>query len=373
VVTTSLLIGETVTGRITHTLTGQECPTGMRWTTALNAAGSIDGVTIPSSVVRKYDLRQATFGARNFLAVEVDGRIKQAGPIWSRTWDWEKGELTLGAAGLWSYFDHRLVYPLIIETTIAASHLDVTNKSLGGVARALVDNAQQTSGTPLPIVLPPDETGTHVETFPAYSLLNYGEQLRQLTQRAADAPDIRFQPRRTSADRRYIEWLMQVGTAAAPSLTQVGPEWVFDTSAPRSGVAGISTDEDATGMAQAAWVTGNGTEENMLLTDSVDSTLNNLGWPFMEVDESHSTVDDLGTLQGHADNLLARSARPIEVFKVSVYADHATEVQPGDYARVITRGDPWLAVTDRRMRVRQVSGDLSDVVTLEMFPMAALL
>jgi hypothetical protein len=78
-------------------------------------------------------------------------------------------------------------------------------------------------------------------------------------------------------------------------------------------------------------------------------------------------------LLGHADNLLARSGRPVEVFKVSGAADAAREVQPGDYCRVITKGDPWLGDMDRTMRVKQVSGDLSDVLTLEMFPLAALL
>jgi hypothetical protein len=61
------------------------------------------------------------------------------------------------------------------------------------------------------------------------------------------------------------------------------------------------------------------------------------------------------------------------VFKVQVSAAAAAEVMPGDYAQVITKGDPWLGDMDRTMRIRQVTGDLSDVVTLEMFPMQALL
>lgn len=372
-VTTSLLIGETITGKITHTLTGRECPTGLRWTSVLNNSGSIDSVTIPEAVVRKYNLRQATHGARCFLAVEQDGRIKQAGPIWSRTWDWEKGELTLGAAGLWSLMDKRVVYRE--DLTVINAPVTLTG-SLGGIAVGLV--SQMVNHNPpftnLPIVLPAVESGTNTETFQPWELSRYGEQLRQITRRATDAPDIRFQARRTAADIRKVEWVMEVGTATVPSLSQGGPDWVFDASAPKSSVRGISTDEDATGMATAVWVSGTGMEADMKRVRAFDDgTLLNNGWPFLEVDESHSTVDDYPTLTGHAKNLQRRSGRPIEVFKVQVSASAAAEVLPGDYCRVITKGDPWLGDMDRAMRVKSVSGDLSEVLTLEMFPLAALL
>jgi hypothetical protein len=50
--------------------------------------------------------------------------------------------------------------------------------------------------TNLPIVLPAIESGDHTESFARWELSRYGEQLRQITQRATDAPDIRFTPRR---------------------------------------------------------------------------------------------------------------------------------------------------------------------------------
>jgi hypothetical protein len=372
VVTISLLIGEVRTGRITVTLDGGEVPTSLRWTDELNRAGSLDGVTIPSPVVAKYDLRQLTYGARCFMAVEVDGRIKVGGPIWGRAWDWEKGELTLSAAGLWSLLDKRKIED---DATYPSGLLTFSGVSLGGLAVSLVSHmlGHIPPYTNLPVVLPTVEPGDNEESFARWEILDYGEQLRQITQRAVDAPDIRFAPRRTAADPRFIEWVMQVGTEGQPSLTQGGPDWVFDTSAPRSSVLGISTDEDATQMAQKVWVTGNGSEADQKMASNSDLTLVDLGWPLTEVDESHPTVDDYDTLLGHADNLLARSNRPIEVFKVSVRAEAAREVSPGDYCQVIVKGDPWLGDMDRTMRVQKVSGDLSDTLTLDMFPLAATL
>jgi len=358
-------VGELMTGRITDTIP----VTSMRWSDTLNGNGSID-VTVAGSVVRERNLRQKTHGARCFLAVERDGRIVQAGPIWSRTWDWEKGELSLGASGLWSYFDHRIVREPFPTTT---ADLIVTGKSLGGIARALAYSAIAISQAALPVVLPADESGDHTETFPLWKVLRCGEQMRQITQRAVDAPDIQFVPRRKSSDPRYIEWVMRVGTEVSPSLSQGGPDWVFDTSAPKSPVLGVATDEDATGMAEVMYATGNGQEENILMAATVNYDLLALGWPLMDGDESFPTVEDQATLQGHADNLIARAARPIEVYKVGVTAAAAREVSAGDYAQLVVKGDPWLGDVNLTMRVKTMSGDLSDVVTLEMFPLAAAL
>lgn len=374
-VTTALLLGELRTGRITATLAGDDLPTDLRWTDVLNNSGSIDGVTIPEAVVRKYDLRGLTNGARCFMAVEQDGRIKQAGPIWSRTWDWQKGELTLSASGMWSMADKRIIYD---SATFPSGILSFTGVSLGGLAVSLVSHMMGWTPpyTNLPIVLPTIEAGDHEESFPQWNLSRYGEQLRQITQRATDAPDIAFRARRTAADPRIIEWVMQVGTEAFPQLSQGGPDWVFDTSAPRSPVLGIATDEDANDMGEVAWASGNGSEADMKLVQNTSTdgvALLDMGWPYMEVDESHSTVEDNFVLLGHVDNMLARSTRPIEVFKVMVSAAAAREVTAGDFCRVVTDDDVWLGSMDRTMRIKQVSGGLEDSYVLEMFPMAGLL
>lgn len=366
--TVNVLVGEFLTGEITATIP----VISLRWTEVLNGAGSID-VTVTSDVVREHGLREKTHGVRSFLAVEVDGRIKQAGPIWSRTWDWEKGQLSLGAAGFWSWLDRRVIYPADAAAPFQSDVFSVSGKSLGGIARALVERATGSALSAVPVVLPVDEAGDHTESFPLWSVPFHGEQLRQITQRAIDAPDIRFAPRRRADDRRFLEWVMEVGTEAMPSLSQGGPDWVFDASAPKSPVLGISPDEDATQMATQVWVTGNGMEEDILMAHDASGELPALGWPVIDASASHQTVEQQATLDGHAASLLARLSRPVEVFKVSVRAKAANEVQAGDYARLVTKADPYAGDMDRTMRVKQVSGDLSDTVTLEMFPMAALL
>lgn len=366
--TINVLVGNFLTGEITATIP----VVSARWTDVLNGSGSID-VTVTADVVRDFDLRQRALGVRSFLAVEVDNRIKQAGPIWSRTWNWEKGELTLGASGFWSWLDRRVIRPAVVVMPFQANTFTVVGKSLGGIARAIVERAVGDPYCGVPVVLPADEAGDHTESWPLWSLANCGEQLRQITQRAIGAPDVAFRPRRRADDPRFIEWVMQVGTEALPALSQGGADWVFDTSAPKSSVLGITTDEDATQMAQQVWLTGNGEEEDIKMAFAADSTLNDSGWPLTEAEDSRSTVEQQDTLNEHVLNLLAQVNRPVEAFKVSVRSEAAREVVAGDYARLIAKAAPWVGDMDRSMRVKQVSGDLSDTLTLEMFPMAALL
>jgi hypothetical protein len=362
-------VGEMLTGRITDTIP----VTGMGWADTLNQPGSITSVTVPEDVVRAVKLRDRSQGMRAFLAVEVDGRIRQAGPITSRSWDWAKGEATFGAQGVWGWLDRRLIRPAVLASPMQKSVFTVSGKSLGGIARAIVERATAATYTGVPIVLPPDESGTRTESFLLRELPWAGEQLRQITQRATDAPDIAFRARRRADDPRFIEWVMLAGTEAKPYLSQGGPDWVFDTTAPRSPVLGIGTDEDPTVMAQQVWATGEGSEEDTLMSVRWDPTLLDLGWPLTEADEAYSTVNQQSTLDSHAAAALSRRARPVEVFKVSVHRSAAREVWPGDYCRVITKGDAWLGDMDRVMRVRTISGGLDDVITLEMFPMQAVL
>lgn len=375
-------VGEIMSGRITDTIP----VTGLRWSDTLNGNGSIDSVTVAGSVVRDRNLRQKTYGGRCFLAVERDGRILQAGPIWSSSWNWEQEVLTLGASGMWSLADRRIVHD---DASFNNGGILTFTGSLGGIAVGLISHMLNRTPpyTNLPIVLPAIESGSETEAFARWEMQRYGDALRKITQQAIDAPDIAFRARRRGDDPRFLEWLMMAGTVDAPSLSQGGPDWVFDTTLPKSPVLGISTDEDASQMGTFAWATGNGSEADMKMVTSVDPalTLFNAGWPYIEVDESHPTVDDYPTLTGLAENLQVKVGRPVEVYKVQVSADYARDVRPGDYCQVITKapvkqpdgswsaGANWLGDMNRRMRVKTVSGDLSDVFTLDMFPLAALL
>lgn len=369
--TTTLLYGDLRTGRIIDTLDATSC----NWRQVLNDAGAVDQVTVQGHEVRRKDLRRSAPAAKTFLAVDVDGVLQEAGPIWSRVWDDQAQELTLGAAGLWSLFDHRNVMALQATTGIdpQKSLISVAQASFGGIAKEIVRLNFVYADDSLPLYAGAgDVAGDRTETFYGWQLPNLGEQLRQLTTRE-NGPDIRFAPRYT-ADRLSIQWVMDTGTEAAPQLAQVGDDWYFDATVAKSPVVNIHTDEDATVMGMRAWVTGNGSEEDMLMAVAYDPTLVDAGWPLLEVDEARSTTELLPTLQGHAQNFLSRSARPIEVWNVVVRPEAAAQVLAGDYCRVVVgEKHPWLPTGEAFMRVKQKSGGLTGDVTLQMYAVQAVL
>ena len=124
----TVLYGDLRTGRIL----GQIDATGAAWAQVLDDAGSIDQVTVPDDVIRALDLWRMAPAARTFLAIEVDDRIQEAGPIWSRTYDWEAGTLTLGAAGLWSLWDHRKVVKVLAAGQQVRSGADLGDGAYAG-------------------------------------------------------------------------------------------------------------------------------------------------------------------------------------------------------------------------------------------------
>ncbi|TFV91412.1 hypothetical protein [Blastococcus sp. CT_GayMR16] len=367
--TITVLYGDLRTGRIIDSLD----VTGCSWAQVLNDAGAVDSVTVEEHEVRAKNLRYTAPAAKTFLAVDVDGQIQEAGPIWSRGWDDSgNGLLTLGAAGLWSLFDHRKVLPVLNPAVrVQDMNLGAAGTDLAGIAIVLLMQAMAHVGGNLPLILPAPLAGTRTEVFPGFQLLWLGEQLRQITARE-NGPDIRFRPRYT-ADKLGIEWVMEAGTEIAPLLTQAGDDHYFDRTVPSTPVVNVITDEDATVMGQRAWVTGEGQAEGTLIATDYDGTQIDDGYPLLEVDEARSSVTDQDTLDGHAVNLRTRSARPIERWKVIVRAEAARGVLAGDFARVVNRqGHAWLPDGESFMRVERKTGDLGGDVTLEMYELAAV-
>lgn len=364
--TTTILFGDTRTGHIYDTLD----VTGASWRQVNNDAGAVDNVVVQGHEVRKKSLRAAGMGPRTFLAADVDGVIQEAGPIWSFPWDASTQQLTLGAKGLWSLFDHRKALDAFRgNTPVQQSKIEIVGADLGGIGFGLLVNAVNAPGGSLPalkFLLPPP--GDRTETFPGWKLYWIGDQLRELTKREVNAPDIRFRPRYT-ADKLSVEWVYEAGTEARPQLAQVGEDWFFDAQVRNGPVVNIHTDGDATVMGMRGWVTGNGMERDILIATSYDPTLVDAGWPLLEVEENRSSVEQQDTLDGHAESLRDRSARPVEVWNVVVRADAARDVLAGDYARVIpARDDAWLgAGGEAFMRVKAKSGGLGDNVTLSMY------
>lgn len=324
------------------------------------------------------------------LAVLEDDTVLEAGPI--TAWDYQYGgALTVKATGLWWLLDRRHVIdgdPTIAWARWARTYSDL---SLGTIAKRLVQLTQSQDGGDLPVVLPPDQAGSHDRTYRGFELATVRSRIEQLMD-VIDGPDVAFEPRLT-ADRLGIEWVMRTGTTADPLLHQGGDDHVWDSRVPQSPISGLSVGRDAGRVATRSWATGSGMDEALLMTRRGPANiglpdLRAAGFPLTEVAESRSTVEHLSTLNAWADANLRAGSRPWQSWTAQVIARPVAtlpdgtvvpagpqlgQYRPGDWARVwVPRSHPLLGLLlpegFHRARVMEVSGGMGEQVRVTWAP-----
>ncbi|RLV54841.1 hypothetical protein D9V41_14725 [Aeromicrobium phragmitis] len=382
------LFGHLRTGKITRTIS----MVGGQWTVVyddtdtLTAKFPLAALDAPRDVAEWRYVDADTAPARQFAVCEwvaPSGRLEQiaGGPIWTRGHSDDTDEFTIGAGGLESIFDHRLVLPVLVagmrpELQVVAWQ----SAELGLIAKRLVETATAMTGGELPIVLPSDaELGgpgaAHERNYPGYELGKVGERLRQLSE-VEDGPEIQFAPRRRADDPTYIEWVMRIGTkATSMMLTQTGRPWILDQRVPRSPVVAIGTDEAAGGLTTQAFAGGQGEGEGKPIEYVTSDFLTNLGYPVLQsVVGGTDTVSQRSTLRAHAGGFLAQHDRPIRTHTAKVAADAfwklAPGYRPGDWFQVRPREGHRFVGGEQLMRSLQATGG-GDTVSVQMAPVKA--
>lgn len=352
-----VIIGDLLTGRRLQTLPDASAS----WSDTLNSAGEVSAsVSMNDPDVQKLGLRGSATPGKAFLAVVDGDAVLQAGPIWRQSYNADSQSLALQAAGMWSYFDHRVLLPVLagFAATAPAADTNVTS-SLQGVARFLVAQAQSWTGGNVPVNLPAEIAGDNVRNYLGSDLGIVGERLRQLTE-VEGGPDIRFVPR-LSGDRLGVEWDMQIGSPEKPLLSSMF-EPVFNVGLSGSSVSKLSVSVDGKGVAGQVFATGGRSSDEVLIARATGTDLAAAGFPLLErVDSSRSTITQLSTLEGFAAELVLRGARPVELWSF----DHDLQSRPsvtgfsvGDFARVLVHADPYVDRGEYRMRILSRSGDV---------------
>lgn len=370
---TTYIIGDLRTGRRIQTVPALRGP----WSDVLNDSGEVScTVSLRDPDVQVLGLKESAKPGKAFLAALDGDLVLQAGPIWLHDYQADTGLLTMSATGMWSYFDYRRVLPVLAgrlptdpttNTRFTAVSVDPddpwpvdTRKSLQGMARALVAQAQAWTGGNVPVVLPAEIAGDRERTYRGADLILVGEALRDLT-KLEGGPDIRFQPRLTS-DRLGIEWVMLVGTPTEPLLfSPIEP--VFTVGAPKTPVTKFSTSVSGRNVATDVYTTGGRAADQALVSLASNPQLLDQGYPVLEVvDSSRATVTEQATLDAFAAELAMRTVSPTETWAFS----HRTSDQPllsgysvGDFAKVRVLDDPYHGTIEPpvRMRILSRSGD----------------
>lgn len=357
------VLGDLRTGRVQATapvLPGSRC------VTSHNQPGQMTAVMpLGDGAVRKVVPWVSAAPVAAFLALDVDGALIEAGPVWAHAWDEASQRLTLNAAGIWTVLDHRLLVPVGPSGAITTAVTTITKASLAAIGRGVIALSLSQPGGSLPIVLPPDEPGTaRTRTWPAIDLPNVGTELRNLT-RVEDGPDMAFRPRYVQADPTRVEWVF---TAATP-LVQDGADWVWDLGLPDGPVLSLRVTVDGQGLVNRAWGVGAGVGASMLI--SRYGFADGSGpYTLLEAVDQRKTVTVPATLDAHTARRL--SDRPTMTVSVEVAASdaQAAAARPGDWAQLkVPKGHPYLPAGTYRCRISQITRTDADTIAVSMTPM----
>jgi hypothetical protein len=369
------LIGDLLTGRRIQTLNDVlEGP----WDITLNDDDSVKvKVPLRNAENARLRLRSSAAPGKSFLCAVEGDQIMAGGPVWFHDWDDDSHHLTITAGGMWSYFDHRVLLPVLAGRSPADQSTDTrfmpvlapgddvdypwpidTRKSLQGIARFIVQQAQQHTGGNVPVILPAEIAGTNERDYRGSDLAFVGDRLRQLRD-VLDGPDIQFVPRFTE-DRLGVEWVLRLGTPTQPLLFSA-QEPVFQYSAAESSVSGLQGKIDGRFLAERAFSSGGKQADKVLISTSTDTTLHAQGFPLLEdVDSKHSSVSNLSTLQGYSDEMVLAGKSVSEVMTFDHQAHRTPKLGSftvGDFARVAIKNHAYYDDGNHRMRIARISGD----------------
>ncbi|WP_354567634.1 hypothetical protein [Glaciihabitans sp. UYNi722] len=363
------------------------------WSDRIHVAETITvSLDLNDPDVQALDLRNSATPGQAFLAVEENGTMVAAGPIWTRKYNRGNRTLELGAAGAGSYFDHRLILPLLALTigtdqwtvpdptdptkTMPNPLLSTTisGVSLGTIVKRALQQASLFPGGTVPLVFQDDEISDSTRTYLGADFKPVWEAINDIMN-VQNGPEVKFQPRRT-ADGRGVEWLVRTGTVAQPLITS--PSVIaWDVTVPESPVLDLDISEDASKLGSLAWQVGGRQADDVLVSRAYDPTLVTANFPLLElVDSSHSTVSVQSTLDSYAlaDVLAGRTTSEIWSFSVKAYPTDS-EGNPsglqfgsyavGDFCDLVVAtwnpdtgfGDPYITGGTYRMRIIGLSGD----------------
>ena len=402
---TEYFIGNFATGRRIQSLPVMTGPWNDRLYTAEQVTATVD---MNDAEVQGLDLDNSATPGQAFLIVEEgheEGPQLRGGPIWTSEYDHDNRTMTLGALGAASYYDHRMIIPLLamtadVSTWTIPDPADATKTipnpalstvfnglSLGTQAKRLVEQSRLFTGGNVPIVFPADELDDRTQTYLGADFKPVWEAINDLMDRE-NGPEVKFVPRYT-ANRDGVEWEMRIGTIAQPLLTSTTiPLW--DATVKESPILNLRMKKDATKLGSLAWFTGGRQADDVLVSRAYDPTLVQAGFPLLEtVDSSHSTVSAQSTLDGYAVRAvrMGRYASSVWSFSLQMYPVDADGFQAGpqfgDY-QVGDFCDIYICPSDAetgagiplkpgggtfRMRIIGLSGDeKGDLVKVECAP-----
>jgi hypothetical protein len=305
--------------------------TGVNFTQSLNAAGTFNGSILLSGLPATANAANSTIPGKNYVAVDRDGIIVWAGPIWFREWDSASQHLHITAREFESYFERRR-----ITTTQTYTNVDQLL-----IAKTLINNAQAVTGGNVGVITG-TETSTQLvsKTYYNYELKTVYQALLDLS-RSTNGFDFNIAAAYDgggSVSKTLVLGFPQSGVRYSSSSV-TAPVFEF----PSGNIVEYQYPEDGSIAANTLYAIGAGSNEGMLLSTAVSSTQLAAGYPLLEDAVNYSDVTDTALLANLAAGQLAAVAYPPTTLKIVVppYVDPVL----GSYT---VGSDARIRITDSR-------------------------
>ena len=276
-----------------------------------------------------------------------------AGVITECAYDWESKELTLAHTDIWELWKRRIVTG-DRSNQIAKSKITWSNLSAGTLVKRIVQNAVNPHGVGryygMPIVYPADVSGAQDLEVYGYNFETADDLIRDIID-DDDGPDIDFRPRWSSSGT--LEWVLEVN--ANKNLV-----WDYDMDVDHPAVASMSYRLNAEEVTNVLYGTGEGTEVDMLVRQSL---ADGIPYPALEDVENFSNEKSLTRLQARSTGSRRAKDGAIRQLDMSVFADRGpflSELRLGGSIRWKANNDPWLLSGWHPMEMIGYSGNLTD-------------
>lgn len=359
---------------ITEAVIGEVALSGTRFTKVLNDSGTFEGtLTIDRKLrLKGIDPYDITMPIRRCIYVLRDGFPMWGGIIWTRRYDSENEQVSIGAADWWSYYDHRKilnVLPANPSTSYVASTIaQAIQQDQNDIARAYVQLAALHIGGNIGIVHDTSITGIlRDRNYPGYELANVGDALRKLAN-VINGPDIMF-----DISLSQVGEVIRTMRIGSPILGQQGSPHVWEYG---GNIQSYTWPSDGSRMATRVFAVGDGIEAGMPIAVSEDESYYPAGWPLLEIENGYSSVTTPGVLQEHADADQLSARLPVVLPELVVRGDVDPIVGtygPGDDARVVIQDAFHTSGIDTGMRIIEMeinpSDERGEIVKLVMAPL----
>lgn len=344
---------------------------GLKWSVRLNKGGTLSAdIRVGSSNIDNATVRTYTAPKKYGLALAEGDKIIEAGHITGRNYSDDGNQVSLTAVGLWTYLDWVKVFSSNFNRDTGDPTKDtvkIAGMTLAGIARTLIRNAADNPSVadhfPPIITSSATATGTDTRTYNGGDFTNLSKALADIID--GGGPDQAFYPEFTDSTHQAVRWVHVAGSAGNSLNMQAGDPHLFDTTVPRSIVTALTVDEDGTGIATRIWTKssqsggGTATGSNTVLVDG--------GYPLLEAENTFDTLD-ANVLTARTDQALLDSSTTTSTWTMTARIA-ATEIKPGDFANVYTRGHKAIADGVHLVRVVGLDGDHTGTVKISILPM----